>query len=358
MPSPPLYAVIMAGGSGTRFWPASRRARPKQFLPVWGGRPMIVQTCERLAGLVSTERTLVVTAESQVGLVRAALPRLPRENVLAEPAARNTAACIAFATEEIARREPESVQAVLPADHVIHPTEAFQHTLGAAAEEAAAGDGLVIFGVRPDHPATGYGYIEAGRVLHERAGVPVLAVTRFVEKPDRARAEQFLRAGRFLWNSGMFVWRTSVIRTALRTHVPAIARGFERVAAGEPLARVYAELPSVAVDIAVLERAGNVCMLPVDYAWSDVGSWAALPQIQAPDGRGNWPVLSGAGLLLAEDSSGCLAYAEEDEVIALVGVRDLIVVRAGDATLVCPRERAQDVRRIVERLQAEGPRFL
>ncbi len=358
MTRPELFAVVMAGGSGTRFWPASRRARPKQFLPVWGGRAMIAATCERLAGLVPWERVLVVTAESQVALVRAALPALPRENVLAEPAARNTAPCVAFAAAEIARRASDAVQVVLPADHVIRPAEAFQRTLAAAAEEAQASAALVIFGVRPDHPATGYGYIEAGATLGTRASIPVFAVARFVEKPARERAEQFLAGGRHLWNSGMFVWSTRAIQAALRAHAPAIAQGFERVAAGEALERVYPSLPNVAIDVAVLERADNVRMLPIDYEWSDVGSWAALPALHTRDRDGNFPVLAGHAQLVSEDASGCLAYAEGDEVIALVGVRDLVVVRAGNATLVCPRERAQDVKRIVERLAREGERFL
>lgn len=358
MTNPELFAVVMAGGSGTRFWPASRRARPKQFLPVWGGRPMLSETCARLAGLVPWERVLVVTAESQVGLVRAVLPALPRENVLAEPAARNTAPAVAFAAEEVARRAPESVQVVLPADHVIRPTESFQRTLRAAAEEARASQALVIFGVRPDHPATGYGYIEAGATLGTRDGIPVQAVAAFVEKPPRARAEQFLAGGRHLWNSGMFVWSTRAIRAALERHVPAIPAGLARVQSGEALERVYPTLPSVAIDVAVLEKAPGVRMLPIDYSWSDVGSWSALPELHARDGSGNWPVLSNGAQLVSEDARGCLAYAEGDEVIALVGVRDLVVVRAGNATLVCPLERSQDVKKIVERLGVEGERFL
>lgn len=358
MSSPTTYAVVMAGGSGTRFWPASRKARPKQFLPISGGQPMLAETCARLAGLVPLERTLVVTAESQAELVRRTLPGLPRENVLCEPAARNTAPCVAFAAEEIARRAPDSLQIVLPADHVIRPLEAFQRTLRAALAAATREEALVIFGVRPDHPATGYGYIEAGATLAELDGEPLYAVKRFVEKPDRARAEQFLAAGTFLWNSGMFVWHTRAIRAALATHAPAIAAGFARLAAGEALERVYPQLPSVAIDVAVLEKAANVRMLPIGYGWNDVGSWSALPEVHAPDAQGNWRALSGGARLVAEDARGCVAYAEGDEVIALVGVRDLVVVRAGRATLVCPRERAQDVKKIVERLASEGPEFL
>jgi len=358
MDSPRLFAVVMAGGSGTRFWPASRRARPKQFLPVSGGRPMITETCARLEGLVTPERTLVVTAESQVALVREALPDLPPENVLAEPAARNTAAAVAFAATEVERRDVNALQVVLPADHVIRPTASFQRTLAAAAAEAGAGDVLVIFGVRPDHPATGYGYIESGATLATRDSIPVHAVERFVEKPDLARAREFLDSGRFLWNSGMFVWSTRSILAALERHAPEIHAGFRRIAGGEALESVYPGLPSLPIDVAVLEKAANVRMLPIDYAWSDVGSWAALPELHPRDASGNWPVLVGAARLIAEDSSGCLAYAEGDEIVALVGVQDLVVVRAGNATLVCSREHAQEVKRIVERLSRDDPRFL
>ncbi|NOT29029.1 MAG: mannose-1-phosphate guanylyltransferase [Planctomycetes bacterium] len=224
--------------------------------------------------------------------------------------------------------------------------------------KAEVGEALVIFGVRPDHPATGYGYVEAGPTLGRRDSIPVYAVTRFVEKPEPARAAQFLAGGKHLWNSGMFVWSTRAIQDALRAHAPAIAQGLARVEAGEALERVYPTLPSVAIDVAVLEKAANVRMLPIDYAWSDVGSWAALPELHPPDREGNWPVLGGGAQLVAEDSSGCLAYAEGDEIIALVGVHDLVVVRAGNATLVCPRKRAQEVKRVVERLASEGERFL
>jgi mannose-1-phosphate guanylyltransferase len=307
---------------------------------------------------VPWERILVVTAESQVELVAAALPALPRANILAEPAARNTAPCVAFAAEEVAKRSQDSVQVVLPADHVIRPLEAFQRTLAAAVEEARASDVLVIFGVQPDHAATGYGYIERGATLTTRGDIPVYAVQRFVEKPERARAEAFLAGGRHLWNSGMFVWSTRSIRRALEQHAPAIPAGFARVKSGESLARVYPELPSVAIDVAVLERASNVRMLPIDYAWSDVGSWSALPDLHARDPQQNWPVLAGPARLVAENAQDCLVYAEGEEIVALVGVRDLVVVRAGNATLVCSRERAQDVKRIVERLAREGPQFL
>ena len=193
-----VFAVIMAGGSGTRFWPASRAARPKQFLPISGGRAMIVETYARLEGLVPAERVLVVTAEGQADDVRRALSDLPDENVLAEPEARNTAACVGWAAFEIAARAPDGVQIVLPADHVIQPRAAFQRTLSAAVEEARSADVLITFGIQPDHPATGYGYIELGDAHGERDGIAVHDVARFVEKPELDAARQYLASGRFL----------------------------------------------------------------------------------------------------------------------------------------------------------------
>ena len=356
--SPAIYAVIMAGGAGTRFWPASRRERPKQFLPVSGARPMIAETFQRLEGLVPHENVLVVTAATQAELVVEALPELPRENVLAEPSARNTAACLGLAALEIERRDPDAVQLVLPADHVIDPVSAFQASVRAAVAEAAAGDVLVIFGIRPDHPATGYGYIEGGEVLGEQAGIPVHRVVRFVEKPDRATAEGFLAAGTFLWNSGMFVWRTETILRAFREHLPVVPDELGKVGSDSDLGRAYGRLPAVPVDKAILERASNVRVLPIDYRWSDVGSWSALADILSADEAGNVSSLSGGATLVLEDAEGCLAYAESDEVVALLGVRDLVVVRAKNATLVCPRSRAEEVRRVVDRLEGGNARFL
>jgi len=358
-----LYAVIMAGGSGTRFWPASRTARPKQFLPIvggsgGGGSPMIRQTWERLDGLVPPERILVVTAADQAGLVRDCLPDLPEENLLAEPMARNTAPCVALAAFEVRRRDPDSIQVVLPADHLIRPAEAFRRSVRAAAAEAGASGALLTFGIRPTHPATGYGYIQSGEVLAEHDGERVLRVKRFVEKPERRLAEEFLASGDFLWNAGIFVWSTRAILDAVAEHAPDLYAGLERVEAGAELARTYAGFEKQPVDVAILERAASVRTIAIDYAWSDVGSWAALAELTEAGAQDNRAVLPGGARLVAEDATGCLVFAEGEQVVALVGVRDLVVVQAGNATLVCPRDRAQDVRRIVERLREEGPEFL
>lgn len=355
-----LFAVVMAGGSGTRFWPASRAARPKQFLPMGSETPLLVQTVERLAGLVPIERVLVVTARDQAALVREYLPELPPENVLAEPCARNTAACVAWAALEVERRAPGSLQLVCPADHVIAPVERFAATVRAACDEARANGGLFTFGVRPTHPATGYGYIEAGEVLCERSGHAVHAVARFVEKPDRARAEQFLATGHFLWNAGIFLWRGTDVLAGFEAHAADILEPLRALVDGNgDVDAVYPALRAAPVDVALMEQAGDVKTIPIDYTWSDVGSWTALEDLNAPGDDGNWRNFSHANAeLVAVDSSGCIVHAESDEVVALIGVKDLVVVRSGDATLVCPRGRDQDVREVVERLRRSGGRFL
>ena len=361
MSTPPLYAVIMAGGSGTRFWPASTKARPKQFLPISGGLPMIVETYRRLEGLVPASRVLVVTAGSQAELVREALPELPAENVLCEPMARNTAPCVAWAAHEIARRDPSAVQVVLPADHVIRPAEEFRATLVAAAEASLEG-GLFTFGVEPDHPATGYGYIKAADKLGESQGQEVFAVERFVEKPELAVAEQYLTEGGYFWNAGIFVWHTPTILAALAELAPELDAGIGRIMAaggdGATLAAEYAELPADPVDIAIMERAADVRLVPIGYTWNDVGSWKALDEITEKGEDGNAAVLAGGARIVAIDAKDNLAYAEGDHVIGLVGVEGLAVVRTEKATLICPLDRAQDVKKIVQELEGDGPEFL
>ncbi len=353
---PDLFAVIMAGGSGTRFWPASRKKLPKQFLAVGGKRSLIAETAARLGTLVPPERRLVVAGQEHVALVRKALRNLPPENVLAEPVARNTAPCVAWAALEVEKRSPGAVHAVFPADHVIGPARTFRKTLQAAAEEARTSGALVTFGIRPTFPATGYGYIEQKQAVSKHGSLDVYAVARFVEKPDRARAEQFLAAGRFLWNSGMFVWTTTAILSEMRRSVPELMRALEKARDNAEIVRLYPTLPSVSVDVAVLEKALSVRVIPADFNWSDVGAWPALPETLPLDAAHN--CIAGGATLLVEDATRCIAYGRRGELIALLGVEDVIVVRAGNALLVAKKDRAQDVKKIVTRLEKEGPQFL
>jgi len=349
MTVPELYAVIMAGGSGTRFWPASRKPRPKQFLTIAGERPMIAETAARLEGLIPPERTIVVAGASQIELVREALPDLPEENLLIEPVGRNTLPCVALAAFEIRRRSPDAVQIVLPADHVIEPHSAFRESLEQAAALAAEGTGLVTFGMHPTFAATGYGYIETGQ-SHGDHGA--MSVRRFVEKPNADVAQDFLASGRFLWNSGIFVWSTASICAELAQHAPLVTAALADAGSAD-LAEIYPGLPAESVDVGIMEKADRVYVLPIEYRWSDVGSWAALPDVHEQDANDN--TVTGGGRLVAEDATGCVVYGDSDKLTALIGVQDLIVVHSDGATLVCPRDRAQDVKKIVEELKRVDP---
>ena len=356
MTSIETWGVIMAGGSGTRFWPASRRSHPKQFLRVAGSKTLIQEAAARLGSLIPAERRIVVAGHEHVALVRKQLPKIPPENILAEPTGRNTAPCVAWAALEIARRSPNSVQVVLPSDSVIRPAAEFRKLLRAAVEEAAVSSALVTFGVRPTFPSTGYGYIEIGDEVAKHGSTRVHAVQRFVEKPDRARAEQFLASGRHAWNSGMFVWTTSAILAALREHAPTVLAPLERCRTGAEAIAIYPTIPSIAIDVAVLEKARDVRVVPFGISWSDVGAWPALPDVLPADADGN--VTGGGAQIVTVDALRNVIHAPKGELVALVGVSDLVVVRAGKAILVCPKDRAQDVKKIVDRLVRDDPSWV
>lgn len=356
MPTEDLWAVIMAGGSGTRFWPASRRARPKQFLPIAGEQSMIATTVARLEGLVDLEHVLVVTSGELAPLVHECVPQLPPNNVLVEPVGRNTAPCVALAALEIERRAPGSLQIVLPADHVIEPAAEFRASLQAACAEARRDRRLVTLGIRPTFPATGYGYIESGDELAQHGEYSAMNVERFVEKPDLARAEEFVDSGRFLWNAGIFVWESSTVIEALREHAPEILAPLEAAGRSTDLQEIYPALPALPVDTAVMEAASNRSVLPIDYRWSDVGAWNSLPDVNEADADGNCS--TGGSKTLALDASGNVVYAEAGDLVALIGVDDLIVVRSGNALLICPKDRSQEVKDVVTRLEQSDPEYL
>jgi len=263
---------------------------------------------------------------------------------------------VALAAYEIRRRAPDSIQVVLPADHVIRPRESFQRTLRAAAREANQSGALLVCGIQPSFPATGFGYVHVGEILRQQEGQAVYRVQRFVEKPDAATAQRFLSEGGYYWNAGIFVWHTEAILRAIEKWMPETHAALADAHRGIDITEAYRALDPVSIDVGVLERAVNVRLIPIDYFWSDVGSWTALGEVAAPDARGN--SVSGGAELVAEESHGCIVHAGPGEVVALLGVHDLIVVHSGKATLVLPRERAQDVRRIVERLRIEAPDFL
>jgi mannose-1-phosphate guanylyltransferase len=345
------YAVIMAGGSGTRFWPLSRAARPKQLLPLGGEVSLLRATRDRIANLVSPAQTLVVTSEALAPAIRAELPELPAENVLAEPVGRNTAPCVGWAASVVARHDPEAVLAVLPADHYIGEPAAFERVMRRAIEAAREGD-MVTIGIRPTRPETGYGYVELG----EELAPGVTRARRFVEKPDELRARQFLTAGRFLWNSGMFFFRADELLSMVRTHLPGLGdalRQYDDAATrGEEQAlvsRTYAELPDISIDHGVMEKAGRVAVVPGDFGWSDVGSWTSAWELAARDDNDN----ALFGEVVTVDTRGSYVRAPAGKTVAVVGLDDIVVVDTPDALLVMPRSRAQDVRAVVNALKAQ-----
>jgi mannose-1-phosphate guanylyltransferase len=354
-----LHAVIMAGGSGTRFWPESRNSRPKQLLPITGGNSMLAETVSRVQPLIPLERIWVVTNAVQAEGVRLACPDLPHDHILVEPCARNTAACVGLAATVVHAHDPDATMAVLPADHAISPAEEFQRSLKAGAEVAAEPGALVTFGIQPTYPATGYGYIRQGACGGQKQGLSFFDVDNFYEKPFEDVAQGYLDEGVYLWNAGIFVWRSDSILKAFAKYLPSISDGLQQIA---PLAQdsaalqklvdeLYPDFQSVSVDVGILEPSDSVRVLKAPYHWSDVGSWRALFDELDQDGDGNSAVFPNGGDLMAEDATGLLAYSRTPKTVAVLGVNDLVIVHTEDAILVAKRDRAEDVKRFVDRLK-------
>lgn len=355
---PQKFVVIMAGGRGERFWPQSRLRRPKHLLPIVGDTPMLAQTVERLEGLVNPEQVIVITNAEQVDAVREVCPMLPAGNVVAEPVGRDTAPAVGLAMELVRARDPEAAFAMLPADHVIHDGDGFRRVLGAAFEAATREPVLVTIGIEPAFPATGYGYIHKGEAWTEIGGLPVFRVQRFVEKPGLETAQEYLASGEYYWNAGMFVWTVDTVDAAFAAHVPtlhaALAKIGEALSTNEPLAdvlaREYPGLEKISIDYALMEKADNVVTMPSAFDWDDVGEWPAVARHHEQDAVGN--VVRGDGWV--KDGGGNIVLSEDDgHLVALLGVDDLIVVRTTDATLVCPKDKAQDIKKLVKELAAD-----
>ncbi|HKO05982.1 MAG TPA: sugar phosphate nucleotidyltransferase [Candidatus Acidoferrales bacterium] len=364
---PAAHAVILAGGRGTRFWPRSRLRSPKQLLNIVGRTTMLEQTVERLLPVFPYPRLWTVTNAEQVRAVRKIAPRLPAAHVLAEPVGRNTAAAIALAAFHLVRQDPQALMAVLPADHFIADGEGFRRILRAALEVAARGPNLVVLGIPPTRPETGYGYVERADTVAPPfrtapPPAPIFHVKRFTEKPQEAAAREFVASGNYYWNAGMFFWRAQTFLDNLGHFLPATHQALASVAETigtrrypAALARAYPKLENISVDYAILERAtqqpdgGNVYVLPAEVGWSDIGSWAAVYELAATGpARAN---ISSAPLC-AIDASGNYIWSAK-KLVALLGVSDLVVVETPDALLVCPRSRAQDVGKIVQSLDSQ-----
>jgi mannose-1-phosphate guanylyltransferase len=363
MKKPGIYAVIMAGGGGTRFWPWSREMRPKQVLPILSPRTMIRETVDRVRPLVPPERILIVTSRSQARQLHREVPRIPPENLLLEPAGKNTAPCLGLAAVHVQRTNPEAVLIVLPADHYIGAPGQFLRTLRRAAEFASRENYLITLGITPTGPETGYGYIQKGPVLGRARETEVFRAKAFREKPTLQKAKAYLRRGDFLWNSGMFIWRVGVFLEALEKCLPRLHRDMQELKASmgrrgerKVLEKVYSQCPSISVDYGVMEKAPNVALIEARFGWSDVGSWAVLWNLWPKDPAGNVCIQGGKrgeSKVLTLDSSGCVVRGEKS-LITVLGLKDTVVVEAGDALLVCPRDRSQDVRRVLQELKERG----
>jgi len=353
-----MYAVVMAGGEGSRFWPISRQACPKPFLNILGTEPLIVQTLKRLEGLVPPERTLVLVNRKHHEVARRLVGNLPEENLILEPRIRDTAPCAGLAAKIIEKRAGPQTMICLPSDHIIHPAEALRECLGQA-EACVKADPTALFtiGIRPSFPATGYGYILRGEATGQVGSEPVYEVLSFHEKPSMAVAEAYFDSGDYFWNSGIFFWRTDAILDAISRGLPDLGEGIDELepdldtdAMQTALARVYPRLPHISIDYGIIENADAVRVVEGHFDWDDVGTWRVLAAHLPADDDGN--VMQGT--TLCEDGSGNVLYAANDHLVATLGVRDLIVVATPEATLVTTRDQAQRVRELVARMKHEG----
>jgi mannose-1-phosphate guanylyltransferase len=352
------FVVIMAGGKGERFWPQSRLKRPKHLLPIVGDAPMLAQTVDRLEGLVPPEDVFIITNAEQREAVLESCPKLLSERVIGEPQGRDTAAAVGLAALLVEHAHSGAAFALLPADHVIIDGAGFRAVLEGAFEAAESDDSLVTIGIQPNFPSTGYGYLKQGETV-KSCSRAVHRVERFVEKPDLQKAEQYLDQGVYFWNAGMFVWRPSVILSAIQKYAPELSSGLDKLSQSwqksgsivEAMQQVYPHLQKISIDYAVMEKAEGVVMLESAFDWDDVGEWPAIARHYPADADGN--VFKGKGVAI--DSSGNLSYAEKGHTISLLGVKDLIVVQSNDATLVCHKDYAQQVKGLAQKVCEENP---
>ena len=348
-----LYAVVLCGGKGERFWPKSRHYMPKQFLQLFGNRTLLQETSERIAPLAPLRRQLFVASRGFGKTLRRQLP-LKDDNLLFEPSGKNTAPAIGLAAAQLAARDPDATMVVLPADHHIKRKREFLATVRLAARVAQDGQ-LVTFGVPPTRPDTGYGYIKVGDKVAGRGASTAHHVLGFREKPDAKTARRYLDSGDFLWNSGMFVWRADAILAAFRKFMPRFASGLRSYMRSSSVAgrariadRLYREVESISIDYAVMEKAKNIVAVRAAFTWDDVGSWLALERHRKQDRQGN----TASGDCVLKDSEGCIVESDAG-LVAMLGTKDLVVVRSGDAVLVCPKNRLPDIKKLLRNIAAD-----
>lgn len=357
------YAVIMAGGGGTRLWPLSRQTKPKQMLSIFGDRSLFQISVQRLRGLFPPERIFVVTVDSQAQELQAQAPEIPMENYLIEPMPRGTASVVGLAAVALQQRDPQATMAILTSDHFIGNEDLFRRLLGIAYHAAQEGS-LVTLGIEPSFAATGYGYIQQGDLIGAIDGQNVYRALAFKEKPDAEKAKVFFEDGDHAWNSGMFIWRVDRIRDEFACQMPELDAGLKEIGAAwgteaqhSVVQRIWPLLKSETIDYGVMEGAKDVAVIPASgLGWSDVGSWDSLFDVLPQDANGN--ILIG-GKHIGLDTKDSLVYANQDQrLIVTIGVEDLVLVDTGDVLLVCKTDQAQRVRQVVQQLKAEGQSYL
>jgi mannose-1-phosphate guanylyltransferase len=351
-----LFVLVLAGGSGERFWPLSRRARPKQLLSLFGKESLLEATLRRLEGLVPPERILILTNAEQEKGVRELAPQLPAENIVAEPAKRDTAAAIALGAAWVAARDPRATMAVLPADHLIKDTAGFQETLRTAQLAAERGGDLVTVGIQPTWACPGFGYIELGTRQPAHGGAaspPVFEVIRFREKPNAELAETFLKQGNFRWNAGMFIWTIPTILSAFNRHAPVLSEFINRLHGandfGAAIEQLFPDLPKISIDYAVMEKAGRVLTVEAAFDWDDVGGWTAVAKYFKQDADGN-SANTATGVI---DAAGNIVFSERKAYVGLLGVQNLIIVETDDALLICDKHEAERIKQLVAAVPRE-----
>ncbi|MBB6638135.1 mannose-1-phosphate guanylyltransferase [Cohnella thailandensis] len=351
-----ITSLIMAGGKGERFWPKSRTNLPKQFLNISGNKSMIQQTVERLERLMEIDQVFIVTNESYAELIRVQVPHLPEENIIIEPVGKNTAPCVGLAAIQIERKYPDSTMVVLPSDHIIKDEEEFLRTLRAAIEVASRDTNIVTLGINPLYPETGYGYIESTNHTVQINGLEVHLVSRFVEKPNLETAEKYIQQGGFYWNSGIFVWKTTTVLQKIKEFLPVVYDILSTIRTAldgpdkeQTIKSEFIKMPDESIDYGIMEKSDHIYVIPCKLGWDDVGSWTALDRINDRDENGNVII----GHTLNMDTKRCIIESNNGKLIATLGIEDLIVVDTEDVTLICSKDKAQEVKRLLKELRSQ-----
>ncbi len=351
-----LYCVTMAGGSGTRFWPRSKVAKPKQYLDLFGNESLLQSTIQRFRKFIDKQEIFIVSQKSQATVLGEQAPEIPKDNLIYEPVGKNTLPCMGLVAMIAEKEDPECVMVISPADHLIQNDELFRDTVLLASKIACENNDFVTIGIPPSYPATGYGYVQIDREVTEENDIRSFKVKRFVEKPDLETAEAYMEQGGFYWNSGLFVFKVSVFLDAMKKFSPDLYHDLRKIQAeignpdfGKTLDTIYREVESISVDYGIMEHAQNISLVEGNFQWNDLGSWEAVYLISNKDKNGNYA----SGEAVFYDSSNSYVYGN-DGVIALIGLDDVIVVRDGNTTLVCKRDKAEEVKMVVEQLKNQG----